>query len=372
MPYYTAHKLFKWPDIAMTDFATRPDQLTAQQMDHYLRAHGCLGEARVTGLETTLIGTGKMGDNARLRLTYEGDPGNAPQTLVAKLPASDEHARAMAGAQGAYYNEVMFYRELAPGTSIRTPHIYASELSADRTEFLLIMEDMAPAAPGSQLVGESREHAELALNEVAKLAAAYYGNDSFRDRDYVVTPVHDDGGEFGGALMEQSWPGFVDRFGHGLSKEAIRFGERYVRGHVHFVNRYQGAKTLIHGDFRCENILFGDNEAAVVDWQTVSESSVLTDAAYFLGGSLELADRRAWEKALIENYRVALDKAGVALSSQECWDQYREFAMHGIIITVLGASFSSPAKRSDQMFLAMIQRHLQQCLDLESQEFLPA
>ena len=44
--------------------------------------------------------------------------------------------------------------------------------------------------------------------------------------------------------------------------------------------------------------------------------------------------------------------------------------MHGIVITVLGAVFTAPAERSDKMFLAMIQRHLQQCIDLNSAEFL--
>ncbi len=165
-------------------------------------------------------------------------------------------------------------------------------------------------------------------------------------------------------------PSFVDRFGHGLSSDAIAFGERYVANHLQFVNRFTGLKTVVHGDLRSENVLFGETNATVVDWQTLSESSVLTDAAYFLGGSVETKDRRDWEKDLIKGYCVALDKADVTLGDQECWDQYREFAMHGILITVLGASFSTPDERSDRMFLAMIQRHLQQCIDLDSGEFL--
>ena len=58
------------------------------------------------------------------------------------------------------------------------------------------------------------------------------------------------------------------------------------------------------------------------------------------------------------------------LTFRDCWDQYREQAMHGIAIVVLGAIFSQPGERSDRMFLAMIQRHLQQCVDLSSEEFL--
>ena len=144
-----------------------------------------------------------------------------------------------------------------------------------------------------------------------------------------------------------------------------------MSAHAHFATRFQGPKTLVHGDFRSENILFGPDAATTVDWQTVGESSALADAAYFLGGSVEIEDRRDWEKALVEEYRVYLDRDGVTLSAKDCWEQYREYAMHGLLITVLGASFSTPDARGDRMFMAMIQRHLQHCIDMNSGEFLP-
>ena len=112
--------------------------------------------------------------------------------------------------------------------------------------------------------------------------------------------------------------------------------------------------------------------ATTVDWQTPGESSALTDASYFLGGSVDPKDRREWERELIAQYRVELDRGGVALSEQDCWDQYREFSMHGLIIIVLGASFSTPDERSDRMFLKLIQRHLTHCMDVDAGEFLPS
>ncbi|MDG2047696.1 MAG: phosphotransferase [Halioglobus sp.] len=359
----------------MITFSTTPDALSPEQLTNYLKASGALCDGRVVSAQQKIIGTGKMGDNARFTLCYEGDRttefGRAPDTLIAKFPAADEHARAMAGAHGAYYNEVMFYRHLAASTSMRTPKIYGSELSDDRASFLLLMEDMAPAEPGNNLLGESRENAALALGEVAKLAADFYGDTSLEHRDYVVSAARDDGGAFAQSLMQQSWPGFVDRFGHGLTPQCIAFGEHYVDNVCHFFTRYQGPKTLIHGDFRSENILFTSDQAAIVDWQTVSESSVLADAAYFLGGSVSTEDRRSWEQSLITEYHRSLAAEGVDIPFKECWEQYREYAMHGLVIIVLGASFSSADERSDRMFLALIQRHLQHCVDVNAIEFLP-
>ncbi len=363
----------------MVSIASSPDQITPEWLTLALRESGYLPEGNVIAAEHQIIGTGKMGDNARFTLAYDGDYHDnygAPATLIAKLPATDETARAMAGALGAYYNEVMFYKHLAGRTEMRTPQIYANEVNAAGTEFVTLMEDLAPAEPGSQLIGESLGHSRLVLQEAAKLAAAFYGDEEVAKLAYVTSPARSDGGAQGAQLMQQSWPQFVDRFGHGLSSECIAFGEHYVDRHVHFVSRFQGKKTVIHGDFRCENVLFSpaqDSEpgtATIVDWQTVGESSALTDAAYFLGGSLEIAQRREWERDLISEYSQWLDAAGVPLSPQDCWEQYREYAMHAIVITVLGAVFTAAEERSDQMFLAMIQRHLQQCVDLNSGEFL--
>ena len=153
------------------DFPQTPEALTPQRLTEYLRVDGMLADGEVTAVDATLIGHGKMGSNARLSLHYAGEQGSAPSTLIAKLPAEDPKAREMAGAGGAYYNEVMFYRHLAGGTSMRTPRIYASEISDCRTGFLLLMEDLVDARPGSNLEGATRRQAEMALREAARLAA---------------------------------------------------------------------------------------------------------------------------------------------------------------------------------------------------------
>ncbi|MEM8498601.1 MAG: phosphotransferase [Pseudomonadota bacterium] len=354
------------------DFPTRPEQLSPEYLTECLQNVGILADECVSAIEYQLIGTGKMGDNARITLSYDRHLLGAPATVIAKFPAEDEHARAMAGAQGAYYNEVMFYRDLAPETSIRTPTIFTSELSEDGTDFLLLMEDMAPAEPGSQLVGESLEHCQMAIKEAAKLAAAFYGHDALSSKGDRVSSAREDGGAFGQELMIQYWPVFLERFAAGLNQQQINFGAHYASHHAHFASRFTGPKTIAHGDFRSENLLFGPQSIAVVDWQTVCESSAITDMAYFLGGSVDTENRRLWEKRLVKDYRVALDFNGVSLSDDECWDLYREYSMHGLMITVLGACFSSPGERSNKMFLAMIQRHLQHCIDVGAHEFLPS
>ena len=174
----------------MAEIFSRPEEVTTQWLNQVLEDSGSLEAARIVSFDFELIGTGKMGDNARFWLHYGGDPGRAPRTLVGKFPAADETARAMAGGGGAYYNEVMFYRELAPQTSMRTPTVYAAEVSDCRTEFTLLMEDLAPAEPGNNLVGDTRQRAQLVLVEAAKLAAAFYGQPDLGLKDYEIGRAH--------------------------------------------------------------------------------------------------------------------------------------------------------------------------------------
>lgn len=354
----------------MLEIITHPDRITPEWLTQALQNSGHLPQGKVASLEYKIIGTGKMGDNARFVLGYEGETGNAPKSVIIKFPAEDETARAMAGAQGAYYNEVMFYRDLAGKTKMRTPVIYANEVSEDRQSFITVMEDMAPAEPGSQLIGATLDQTRAALGQAAKLAVAFYGDESIGERDHVLSQARTDGGAFAQELLQQSWPTFLERFGAGINDECRGFAEAYINKHMQFATRFKGPKTLAHGDFRSENILFNGNDACIVDWQTTIETSPLADVAYFLGGSVDTADRRQWERDLIREYSELLAGEGLDLGFDECWSQYREQSMHGLMITILGASFSEAAERSDAMFQVMIQRHLQHCVDVEAADFL--
>ena len=91
---------------------------------------------------------------------------------------------------------------------------------------------------------------------------------------------------------------------------------------------------LVHGDYRLDNMLFGAEDAprrfVVVDWQTVGWGPVMTDVAYFLGGSLSVEDRRAHEQELVREYHEALHAHGVrGLRWEDCWEEYRRQAFLG-------------------------------------------
>ena len=114
---------------------------------------------------------------------------------------------------------------------------------------------------------------------------------------------------------------------------------------------YKRARTLLHGDYRLDNLMFGGPYPhAVVDWQTVTLGCALRDVAYLAGSSLDPALRAANERALIAHYFEVLASYGVDLTCDECWHFYRHYAPAALILVVVTASMlMTVAERSCKM-----------------------
>ena len=75
-------------------------------------------------------------------------------------------------------------------------------------------------------------------------------------------------------------------------------------------------RTLLHGDFRLDNLCFDDNtgEVVVMDWQTMLTGSAGGDIAYFLSASVPQGAGRAVIDDLLEHYRDCLAENGIEVS----------------------------------------------------------
>ncbi|HEV2980378.1 MAG TPA: phosphotransferase, partial [Solirubrobacteraceae bacterium] len=132
---------------------------------------------------------------------------------------------------------------------------------------------------------------------------------------------------------------------------------------------------LVHGDYRLDNLLFTHPDSArpvtVVDWQTVGWGSAIADAAYFIGGSLPVAQRRSHERELFDGYHDALRQYGAAApDAEQCWHEYRLQCFGGVLMVLIAAVVVQRTERGDDMFMAMLARHCQQALELESEALL--
>lgn len=358
----------------MAELVSTPQQITPEWLTTVLRESGLLKEGRVVEAPYTMIGTGKMANNARFQLRYEGPSDGAPTSLVAKISAADETSRQTGAMGGSYRREVRFYEEVAPRISMRTPRCYFSAVDDSGADFVLLLEDMSASAAGDQLKGCDLATARVALAEVVKLHAPYWQDPKLGGIDWL-TPSTQDAAAFAEAILQSMWPGFLERFGSGLEPRSIAVAQRFVDNYLQWFSQYDGPLTLIHADYRLENMLLAPATAsseispiAVVDWQTAAQGCPLADVAYFLGGSLSVEERRLHERALVSEYAGAVREQGLALTDDDAWQAYRRFTVHGVLITVLGAMVTGQDARGDQMFLAMARGHLQHVLDLFADE----
>ena len=356
-------------DVVIAD---TPEALTADWLTAALDAGGHLGGARVTEVGQRPLGTGQMCDSLRLTLTYDG-PTEAPATMVAKLPAADETSRNTALSLGSYTKEVRFYQELAPSLPLQTPTVFHADIDPETASFVLLLEDLAPAEQGDQLLGCTLEHATSAVDELVNLHAPRWGDDQLLGIEWLAGDP-DTNRAFLAMMLPMFWDGFRDRYAADLAPHAREVGEVLFANLDRYLAPPGTPLTIVHGDYRLDNLLFdpSDNQLrGVVDWQTVTVGSAMQDVSYFIGAGLREEDRRPAEDGLVRRYHAALVAAGVDdLTWEQCWLDYRRGTFAGLVMAVAASMLVEQTDRGDKMFLTMASRHSQHALDLEAPDLI--
>ncbi|HLB23413.1 MAG TPA: hypothetical protein VJP07_04915, partial [Dehalococcoidia bacterium] len=130
---------------------TSPQELTPEWLTHALRQTGTITGAKVhsfdmkTGIQE---GTGFMGELARIRPKYDRPEDGAPQSLIAKMPATAPENREVPEFFRFYEREVRFYEQIAETVELRTPRCYYSAFEPASGDYVLLLEDLAPARVG--------------------------------------------------------------------------------------------------------------------------------------------------------------------------------------------------------------------------------
>jgi hypothetical protein len=310
----------------------------------------------------------------RFHLVWEGDVTDAPSSVIGKFPSDDPISRGTGSEQGGYRKEVEFYRQIAPTVDVRTPYIYTAQIDANSGDFVLLMEDLAGSEQGDQLSGCTLDEAALAVEEAAKLHAPRWGDPKLSGFDFLGADPEVSAAGLD-LIYSAVWPGFEARYAGRLDPEVMALAERF-RTHVGpWSHALATPRTVTHGDFRLDNLLFGRAPGApplvVVDFQTVGHGYGASDVAYFLGGSLPLETRRAAEEELLSAWWESLRKRGVASYGWDaCWHDYRHGTYGGLLMAVVASQVVVQTARGDDMFIAMAEGAGRHAIDLEAEKLL--
>jgi hypothetical protein len=352
----------------MTDAAAPPppidriDELTPEWLTAALRSAGKPLTAR--SVQATPIGVGQIGTNLRLVIDWDGAPG--PDTLVAKLAAGEPGSRDI--VRLAYEKEVGFYLDLAASTDVRAPACWFGAISGDSTVFTLLLDDLAPAEPGDQLVGCRESEAAAALANLAGLHAARWCDPTLASIGWLSSGGLVDAGALG-PIVVGAVPAFVERLGDRLEAADVSVLERAAEAMSDWAATRTDRFGLLHADYRLDNLMFApDGSVTALDWQTLSIAPTMRDVSYFCATSLLTDVRRSAEQRLLDGYLAALVAGGVeGYDRDEAWVDYRLGTLHGVLVTVLGCVYAQAERdeRSDAMFSVMATRTCAAIRDLD-------
>lgn len=327
-----------------------------------------LGVGTVAAVRSEPLEAGMMADTCRLLIEWDG-PAAGPARAIVKVAATDPRSRAAAVHHRSFEIEAAFYRELAPDLPVRVPACLWAGADEEGGNAILL-EDLWPARTGDQVAGLDAAEAALATAELARLHAPRWGDPELARLGWL-NRYDEAAGEAYAETAARSLDPFLERYGEALGPEATALTERFVARVRDYDPRGQrGPRTVVHADYRPDNLLFTPAGAWVIDWQSVRLANGLVDLAYLLGGGLEPAARRECERDLVGDYRRRLRATGVQLGWNECWDTYRYYAFAALTRALTTAPAVRRDERGDAMFLAMARRSAAMALELDAEALL--
>lgn len=364
--------------MSLLSIPDTPNDITPQWLTDALYSTGTFPNAVVTSLCIEPIAEFTCaGQLARLHLSFSQPKSTLPSTLVAKLHAPDEPIRAKTRPFTPDKQEILFYQQLASEIALRIPQCYYSAMNATDGKYVRILEDLAPAKVGDQIKGSTAKETAIALRAIAGFHAHWWQSEKLEGFDWIAGSPTDSESATRWILEEyqKAFPIFVNKVGALVTDAVKTFGEQLPEKLSDKSRFRKPLRTLVHGDFRLENVFFGtslgESGFAVIDWQDISRGEGVWDVAWFIGGCLQTTSKRQMEEwKLLKIYHKALKANGVSgYTFDACWADYRRAMLRYFVQAVLMVASLNPGNdRENRLARAVSQRFIAAITDLRLTE----
>ena len=356
------------------------DDVTAEWMQQALAAGGASDIPEMDALEVERLSdvTNALGNLFRCRLVARGGVAASPASVIVKLPTSNALAFRLAKWLSLHRREYVYYRDIAPHSHVRVPSLFYGDLDARSHRFVLVLEDLGGMEAIPQIDGVGVARARRAIREIAGFQGRFW--EATDEPALAACGAFLTAGE--SRIMQTLYlltlPVALERFGDLFTTDTRRlaeaFGSRIV---AHFAAVAEGPTTVVHGDFRGDNVLFGSggqDDFAVIDWQGCGIGCGMHDVAFFLATSVSIEDRRRVERDAVSEYHDIVCRMGAKnFTREDCWDSYRQNMLDSLMAMVIG---SGGMEMSDGALVnqtrELLGRTLTAIEDLDAWEFLPA
>jgi len=230
------------------------------------------------------------------RLEADGDSGDLPPRLVAKL--SVESAR-----------EVSFYAQLGAHCLPLVPQCYAARYDEATGQCVLLLEDLDGADWGDSAAGCSVDQARAAVDTLAALHSRWWGSPALDTLAWL--PRY---GDFVAQLRKygERKATFAARYADCLTTATRSMLDAIRPEHAQVLAPLATPpRTLIHVDSHIDNWAFAADRAVLFDWQRCATGCAAVDLAQLFVGGLPVDARAEHEPTLVARYHAAMQAGGV-------------------------------------------------------------
>ncbi len=306
--------------------------------------------AAVLDVSREVIGTGVgfVGEIHRCSLMWDANRDDLPTSVIVKVPSKLPLNRSLGEGLQLYEREVVAYEKLSRNMGLPMPSVLYSAMDDDPTPWLdtvitflfsrlplggvswltvkflqlasknpklrryvLVLEDISDARPPSQVEGGSLDDALISLATLAKFHAHHWMNEEsieVSDRIWAVNRLP----KVIQASYARNREEFVARFGDLVGKEKMQvIDDAQGRLEDLLAPLARDPWTLLHGDYRLDNIMFRSNgEIVVIDYQLLCKGRPGWDVAYFITTALS-ADHKSEEETMLKHYHETLLLEGI-------------------------------------------------------------
>ncbi len=267
------------------------------------------------------------------RFTIEAEDG-LPPGLPAELCAKGFFAESFRPYRVAGEPETRFYRDVAASVDIRTLRSVYADVEPATGHGVVITEDVV-AQGATFLDGSSTYSVDLAaesIAELAKLHIATWMEDSYATQSWLDSRLERQLLARGAREIATNFGGPI---GAGVPSE-VRDVERLVdccrrlAAETHDVRPW----CIVHGDPHIANVFLDRHgHPGLCDWQLVQRGPWYLDLGYHVAAALDVEDRRAAERDLVQEYLDRLAAAGInAPSWDDAWNGIRRGIVHGFFL----------------------------------------
>lgn len=300
----------------------------------------------------------------RLLLRYApGSPAALPPSMYLKAGLEGPEQLALTGS--AFACEADFFNRWQPHLDINVPHCYFAATDPHNGQSALLLEDLTARGASFGFAPQALPVSAVArsLEQLARCHARWWRSPELAQlgpHPGILAPVADL------FFSVEHWTRMLDQPRGALIPSPLRDRERMHRA-MRACWQLSGEEheCFIHGDAHMGNLFFdADGQPGWLDWQGIMRGPWAHDVAYFIVGSLSVADRRAYERELLRGYlEQVASLGGPRPSDDEAWLRYRRHALHGFFWPLTPASM-----QPEDICAAQTERVCAALLDLETMD----